>query len=221
MRSLLLAALLAVPAAAQRAKLVHVAGAVSIQPKSQGAMRAGKAGDALADGDTLAAASGAAAVLELPDGSRLKLRESSRMKLSLPGPKSKLTEITLVLGGLFAKVQRRPGAEFRVRAAAAVAAVRGTEFFTLIGKQTPAGHNVWLCVNEGQVEARSNEGSKTVLVPQGKGVLLRPAADPGEPAVLEWTKGLNWNMDPKAGALQDKTAPAPPVGSKPDNPFDY
>jgi hypothetical protein len=64
------------------ARLAYVSGDVTIESKGGG--RLGKTGAALADGDAVSTAAGSTAVVETADGSRLKLRESSRLVLALP-----------------------------------------------------------------------------------------------------------------------------------------
>ncbi len=72
---------------APSARLVHASGDVTIESKAGG--RLAKSGAALAEGDSVTTAAGAVAVIELPDGSRLKLRSLSRVAVTLvarPGP---------------------------------------------------------------------------------------------------------------------------------------
>jgi ferric-dicitrate binding protein FerR (iron transport regulator) len=193
------------PAPAPPARLAYADGDVTIESKGGG--RLGKTGAALADGDAVATAAGATAVVELADGSRLKLRESSRVTVTLPTPRSPVTDILLSWGGAFAKVtKRRLGEEFRVRTPTAVAAVRGTQFFTAYGRDAKGGgKDLWVCVNEGAVDVKTTASKQGLSVPAGKGVLIKAGLDVTKPQAYDWTKKLNWNMDPKGGALEDKT----------------
>lgn len=189
---------------APAARVLYVSGDVTIESKSGG--RLAKSGAALAEGDCVATAEGATAVIELPDGSRLKLRESSRLALTLPGPKSAVTEAFLSFGSVFAKVTKRlAGQPFQVRTPSAVAAVRGTEFFTAFGRASGKSRDLWVCVNEGAVDLRTTRSDKSLLVPAGKGVLIKAGLDLTKPQAYDWTKGLNWNMDAEKGALEDTT----------------
>lgn len=206
--SLVIAVLLAGPALAADskapgAKLLAVSGDVTVKSKDGG--RLGKTGTALAAGETVETAAKATAVIELPDGSRLKLRESSSLAVTLPGPKSQVTEAFLAFGGAFAKVSKRlAGQQFNVRTPTAVAAVRGTEFFTAYGRARGKNRDLWVCVNEGAVELETKTSKKPLFVPAGKGVLIKSGTDLTAPQAFDWTKTLNWNMDP-AGELVDKT----------------
>ena len=185
------------------ARLLAASGDVTIQSKEGG--RLGKSGAVLAPGETVSTAAGATAVIELPDGSRLKLRELSRLGVTLPGPKSQVTEAFLAFGSAFAKVTKRlAGQQFNVRTPTAVAAVRGTEFFTAYGRARGKSRDLWICVNEGAVEIETSSSKKPLRVPQGQGVLIKSGLDLTKPQAYDWTKTLNWNMDPDR-ALEDKT----------------
>lgn len=186
------------------ARLVFASGAVTVE--SQGASHPGRAGEALENGDAVSTGGAATAVIGLADGSRLKLRESGRLVLNLPGPRGTVTEAYLTLGSVFAKVTKRlPGAEFHVRTKTAVAAVRGTEFFTAFGRAQGESRDLWVCVNEGAVEVRTDAGKPPVRVPRGKGLLIKSGLDATRPQAYDWTKTLNWNMDPDKGAVADAT----------------
>lgn len=193
-------------AAPPPARLVYASGDVTVQSKDGG--RLGTTGAALADGDAVVTGEGASAIVETADGSRLKLRESSRFVLTLPTPRSPVTDVLLSWGGVFAKVtKRRLGEEFHVRTASAVAAVRGTEFFTAFGREAKGAKtkDLWVCVNEGAVDVKTTASTRGLSVPAGKGVLIKAGLDVTKPQAYDWTKKLNWNMDAKAGEVEDKT----------------
>jgi hypothetical protein len=202
------ALLCSIPASAKPkapgAKLVFASGTVTVE--SKGAAHAGEAGEALNEGDTVTTGDKGTAVVELADGSRLKLRESGRIVLKLPAPRSPVTEILLSFGSVFAKVAKQmPGAEFHVRTPSAVAAVRGTQFFTAYGRGHGKTRDLWVCVNEGAVEINTTASDKSVRVPAGKGVLIKNGLDTTKPQAYNWTKTLNWNMDADGGSVEDKT----------------
>ncbi|MFI5346626.1 MAG: FecR domain-containing protein [Elusimicrobiota bacterium] len=186
------------------AKLFFASGTVTVE--SKGSAHAGEIGEPLGEGDAVTTGDKGTAVVELADGSRLKLRESGRVVLSLPGPRSPVTTILLSIGGVFAKVAKQlPGAEFHVRTPSAVAAVRGTQFFTAYGREHGKARDLWVCVNEGAVEVKTTASDKAVRVPAGKGVLIKNGLDTAKPQAFDWTKTLNWNMDPASGDVEDKT----------------
>ena len=189
---------------ASAARIIHASGDVTIASNSGG--RHAKSGAALAADDSVTTGAGAVAVIELPDGSRLKLRESSRVVVTLPGPKSGLTEVFLPFGSVFAKITKRlAGQQFRMRTPSSVAAVRGTEFFTAYGRANGKSRDLWVCVNEGAVELETTKSKDMLLVPAGQGVLIKAGLDLTKPQAYNWTKNLNWNMDDGKGAVEDKT----------------
>ncbi|HXT01757.1 MAG TPA: FecR family protein [Elusimicrobiota bacterium] len=204
----LLASLSAPPAAAAAAappaRLAYADGDVTIQSKDGG--RLGRTGAALADGEAVVTGPGATAIVETADGSRLKLRESSRLVLNLPAVRRPETEVELSWGGVFAKVtKRRLGEQFRVRTQTAVAAVRGTQFFTAYGRDAGKTKDLWVCVNEGAVDVKTDGAKEGLLVPAGKGVLVKAGTELTQPQAYDWTKLLNWNMDAKTGGVEDRT----------------
>src|ERR1700739_4881723 len=95
------------------AKLTHIVGVVSFE--SGDSKGAAIEGQPLKSDDWVETDKGATAVVALPDGSALKLRESSRFQLELPQPKTSVTSVLLSWGGVFAKVAKvLPGARFDV-----------------------------------------------------------------------------------------------------------
>lgn len=186
--------LLAAPASALTGTLSHLYGQVTVT--SAGNTVPAKNGQALKSGDAVTTGKKSLAIINLDGGGQLKLKELSRIALAAD------SEVSLGLGGAFAKIGKGAGlvGSFRLRTPSAVAAVRGTEFFTAFGRKT----DVWLCVNEGAVEVTA--AGQTVTVPAGKGILVTAGKGPGEPKPFEWTKGLNWNMDPAQGDVTDTTS---------------
>jgi ferric-dicitrate binding protein FerR (iron transport regulator) len=183
--------------AAAGPSLAFVEGTVTFGAK--GHMKEGRAGDALRDGDSVATARKASAVIAMPDGSKLKLKELSNIVLRVPDGDGGEIGGTLTLGGVFAKVAKQAaGRVFRVRAGDAVASVRGTQFFTAFGRP---GGDLWLCVHEGLVDVSAPRSRQSV--PAGKGVLVKAGKDVTAPQAYAWTKDLNWNMDPGEGSVED------------------
>lgn len=140
-------------------------------------------------------------VVELKAGSKLKLKESSRLAITkVTGRES--TELRLDKGAVFSSVVKRQKDEnFRISSPTATAAVRGTEFFFSYGKKK----DLWLCVNEGNVAVLGTAEAAEKVVPAGEGVFIGRKGKVTDPEALEWTKQLNWNMDPESGKLEDKT----------------
>ncbi|MBI2385986.1 MAG: FecR domain-containing protein [Elusimicrobia bacterium] len=200
--------LLAADPKAPSARLVYVKGDVTVESEHGGGL--GKTGARLDHGASVTTAQGAGAVIELPDGSRLKLRGSSRVAVTWPGANGSksetLAEAFLSYGSVFAKITKRlAGRQFNVRTPSAVAAVRGTEFFTAYGRAKGKSRDLWVCVNEGAVELSTDKSKESLLVPAGKGVLIKAGVDLTKPQAYDWTKSLNWNMDAEKSPVEDET----------------
>lgn len=200
--------LFAAESKAPAARLAYAKGDVTVESKHGGGL--GKAGARLDHGASVTTAPGAVAVIEMPDGSRLKLRESSRVAVTWPGTNDSksetLAEAFLSYGSVFAKITKRlAGQQFNVRTPSAVAAVRGTEFFTAYGRAKGKSRDLWVCVNEGAVELSTDKSKEALLVPAGKGVLIKSGTDLTKPQAYDWTKSLNWSMDAEKGPVEDKT----------------
>ena len=189
------------PAEAASGRLDAAHGLVTVS--RAGKTSAVKTGFELKGGDEVQTGKDAYALVTLDDGSKMKLRSDSAVSLAKDGA---LTEIFLRLGGVFTKVKKRAQGQggFHVRTPNAVAAVRGTEFFTAYGRKKHRGTDLWLCVNEGAVEVSASK--KSVLVKAGSGIVIKGGSDLTAPEAFEWTKTLNWNMDPEKGKLEDKTS---------------
>ena len=167
--------------------------------------RPAKTGDAVGDGETLKTGPKASAIVEYPDGSRVKLRAESAFKFTVPGETAGLKGGLLSLGGVFARVAKgRPG-HFRVNTPTAVASVRGTEFFTAYGRHGDEGRDLWVCVGKGAIDLSATGSPDAMVVKEGEGVLLPGGKRTTKAQRYEWTKSLNWTMDPGEGDTGDAT----------------
>jgi hypothetical protein len=159
-------------------------------------------GTAVGEGDAVSTGSDSVAVIRLPDGSEVKLREKTTLAMdSLEGS----AKLSLRSGGVFSRVTRQLAGKYTVTAGRAVAGVRGTEFFVAYGKTVDAQPDVWLCVNSGTVEVSVPETGQSVLVPQGTGINIIAGSRITAPRSFPWTRGLNWNTDPASGKVADRT----------------
>jgi ferric-dicitrate binding protein FerR (iron transport regulator) len=143
-------------------------------------------------------------IVETSEGARLKVKGDSEIEIgdgAHPGAR-------LHRGGVFARIPKLKGLRpaYRIRSKAAVMGVRGTEFYTAYGS---LDSEVWMCVREGEVEVQTEKpAANPVVVKAGEGVWIRPDGPPPEAKAYEWTRQLNWNQDPQAGALEDRTRPS-------------
>ncbi|TBR17983.1 hypothetical protein EPO15_15700 [bacterium] len=194
--SLLLAA---APAAKPAARVVLASGQVTL------AGRPAKAGDAAADGDTVKTGQKSSAIVEYPDGSRVKLRADTALKLAVPAEPAGVAGGLLTLGGVFARVAKGQPGHFKMNTPTAVASVRGTEFFTAYGRPGKGGRDLWVCVGKGAVDLSASGSPEPMVVKEGEGVLLPGGKRTTKAQRYEWTKSLNWSMDAAEGDLTDST----------------
>jgi len=190
------------------ASLVHRKGEVSVVRAGQS--QPAQEGSALLPGDTVQTGEGSVALLSLGQGIMLKMKERSSFALEglTPGEGERplLAQVELKLGALFAKITRK-GVDFKLRTGGAVAAVRGTEFFSAYGRERgKKGKDFWLCVREGRVSVESLRDKSTVTVEEGEGILLEGGGKITPPKAYDWTKELNWNMDPEKGDVTDASS---------------
>jgi len=197
-RNILLLQLL-IPAMVYAQDGIVVALKGSVSSESHGQTSKLKIGSPVSDGSSVITGAGAFAVLSLPDGTKLKLKEDTRVQVHIPPPERRETTVVeLVTGAIFAAVNKHEGQKFQVKTRIADAGVRGTEFFTSIGEKDA----FWLCVNEGSVDVTPTGSQKPIAVPQGLGILVEHGKNPDPPKPYAWTKKLNWKME---GDVEDTT----------------
>ena len=159
-------------------------------------------GDALGPGDVIVTGPLSMAVIDLANGTTLKLKEKTTLAIDSIG---EATAGSLTAGGVFTSIAHKLTGRFSVNTQTAVAGVRGTEFFMAYGKTIDAKPDVWLCVNSGAVEVSIPDTGQTVIVPKGLGVNIVGGAKITAPKSYPWTRKLNWNSDPRSGTVDDRT----------------
>jgi ferric-dicitrate binding protein FerR (iron transport regulator) len=142
------------------------------------------------------------AVISLVDGAEIKLRENTTLSLDSLG---RNVSVRLTSGSVFSRVNRHMVRGFSVQTETAVMGVRGTEFFVAYGRQIDRYRDVWVCVNSGTVEVAILESRDTLIVEEGEGINIVGGTNLTSPQRYPWTRKLNWNMDPAAGAVEDRT----------------
>ncbi len=178
----------------------HFSGDVTVVTGDQSAKA--KIGAKVGSGDSVKTGKDSLAMLLMSDGAVIKINEKSEHQV----PKEAEKELTLKAGSIFSKIPKQAQEQqFRIRTPSAVIGVRGTQFFTSFGQDDKTKADVWMCVNEGSVEVTSTANQKKVLVHEGEGVLVPDGKDVTPPKKYEWTKGLNWKMDPKDGDLVNRS----------------
>jgi ferric-dicitrate binding protein FerR (iron transport regulator) len=201
-------ALLALLAAAPRlraaeGRVVYALGTVAVHRAGQ--TLEAEPGLEVGRGDVLETGRDGTAILELAGSVELKLRENTRLSLDSLGSSGEGIAVSLARGGLFSRVTGRLAGRYSVRTEAAVAGVRGTEFFVAYGRRIDKLADVWLCVNEGSVEVSVPQTDQTVTVEKGEGINIVGGTKLTAPRRYGWTRRLNWNTDPGQGEVMDKT----------------
>lgn len=184
---------------AENATLVYLEGEVSLTRR--GIVTEADFGTELKIGDLVRTGADSTAVITTARGDDLKMRAETSLVIEEIAETSRLR---LESGGLFAKVQRLVGRSFTVRTPSVAAGVRGTEFFIAYGRTIEENPDVWLCVNEGSVSVATDSGEE-VVVNEGEGVNILAGARITDPRFFPWTLDLNWNTDPAAGEILDRT----------------
>jgi ferric-dicitrate binding protein FerR (iron transport regulator) len=191
---------LPVACAALDGHIVYTEGDVSIS--TAGARRDAAIGDRLGEGDVVDTGTESLAVIDLANGTTVKLREKTSLAIDSIGQE---TVVNLRSGGAFASIVRKLTGHFSVRTDSAVAGVRGTQFFIAYGRTIDRLPDLWLCVNQGTVEVSLAGPGQSVAVKQGLGINIVGGVKLTEPRRYPWTRKLNWNMDPAQGKVVDNT----------------
>lgn len=179
--------------AAVGVQLAQVTGAVSARASSSGEWAAVKDGDMVALGGEVKTYSGASVVLAFSDGNKVKLEPGTTF--GVEGATTLATTLRLFSGKLAAWVKRANRADFRVRHAAGVAAVRGT-VFAMEGSET--GLNISLF--EGSLDVVDSFGRPSTL-------------SPGQNATVSAQAGLTGisSLPPDVKAPEEPKVEAPPA----------
>ncbi len=150
-------------------------------------------------GDTVVTSNGSTVIVKLVTGSKVKIKANSKISFSKL-TKKKATNLYLHKGGVFAKVSKLRGKQkFNVRSVSTLAGVRGTHFYM----HTLKDNNVWLCVNEGNVQVNESGSNSEVLVKPGMGISVKQNATIEKPKEYKWTHKLNWKMSADEGDVED------------------
>jgi ferric-dicitrate binding protein FerR (iron transport regulator) len=180
--------------------VVYTEGPVTL--RSGNAAHDAQIGDAIGAGDTIITGKGALAVIDLANGTTLKLREKTTLAVDSIGD---ATSVTLDAGGVFTYIAHKLSGTFSLKATHTVAGVRGTQFFVAYGRTIDAEPDLWLCVNQGIVQVDLPDSGQSEQVKAGLGVNIVGGVKLTVPRPYPWTRKLNWNVDPAAGKVKDAT----------------
>jgi hypothetical protein len=188
---------------ADTGKLAFVSGKVDVTSGGKSWQKA-KLGAIVNEGESVRTGANGAVIIVLKSGATLKLKSQSQIKLSEIG---NATTIDVSGGSVFSKVDKRQaGQTYRIRAQTMVAAVRGTEFYFAYGQAKKKKADMWLCVNEGQVNVTDSSSASNVDVNAGEGIIIPVGKAIPKPKAYAWIKKLNWNMDASKGAVIGKSS---------------
>jgi len=145
------------------------------------------------------------AIIAIKPGTIIKLKPKTILIIEKPARNKKksfsLYSYILERGDIFVRAKNTKKNKYQVKTKNAVMGVRGTTFFVSSAKKKK---NVWMCVNEGEVEVRASEKAKPVIVKAGEGVVVNSDSAP-EVKQYAWTKELNWKFSGKLEEIKDAT----------------
>ena len=182
-------------------KILYTEGTVTVT--TGGSSQDAGPGTTVSAGDVVSTGADGLAVVDLSNATQIKLRENTSVTIGALGDN---TQVSLSAGALFTRILGKLAGTFSVQAGMTTAGVRGTEFFVAFGRTVDQEPDVWLCVNSGTVDVSVASSGQHVLVPAGKGINIIGGAKLTPPRGYRWTKGLNWNMDPSSGSVEDHTS---------------
>ena len=194
-----LALLIPMIANAYTAKITYINGDVQVGAKDH--YEKAVLNKKVSAGEFVKTGKGSTAILTLDDESQLKLKDESELQLNDPVK----NEVFLNFGAVFSKIKKAEQTHFKVKTRTVTMGVRGTRFYTSYGVDEKQKQDVWMCVNEGLVAVETVGEKNPVLVKEGMGIFAPAGKKVTEPKPYEWTKDLNWNMDPDQGDVVDHT----------------
>ncbi|MHB0996187.1 MAG: FecR family protein [Elusimicrobiales bacterium] len=165
---------------AAESRLLSMSGPVEVRPTREGAWTAAAADAEIAEGGAVRTGPKGAAVIQMPNKTRVWLKENSNIELEQR--QTLASRLALVFGRIKVRVPHLMRKEkFEVRTPAAVCAVRGTEF--TMG--TTEDGKMDLQVLFGEVKLKfmipPDKGPSEFSIPQGQGLALTEKARPPGP----------------------------------------
>ncbi len=172
------------------ARVTKVSGKVEAAAAG-GAYAAVPVGTTIAEGGRVRTGEKSEAVLQMSDGSQVKLSERGEMLVAaIKQTETAKTSVVLFFGRLWAKVAKAatPSASFEVVTPTAVAGVRGTEFTTAAGEDG----NTRVQVDEGSVGVDNDSKDVSVGAGQAADANADAVGQPKKEAAPDWNK---WQRD--------------------------
>ncbi len=194
--SLFLFVLLPLAAGAEEAKVIAISGNVEVRQGREGQWASASEKMEIAEGGAIRTGSDGAAVLLMPNKTKVWLKETSTLEIEQRSTLA--SRLALVFGCIKIRVPHLMRKEkFEVRTPAAVCAVRGTEFTM----DTTEDGKMDLKVLFGEVKLRftvpPEKGKMEFNIPQGQGLKMEEKGKAAKPALLdaktERAALENWN----------------------------
>ncbi len=149
--------------------------------RAEGDQLAGSIGDLLSHGDQVITSNDTrAAVRFTDDGSIIRMNPDTQLLVRAEGDRTALRKtLQIDFGEMWAKIQKREGAEYRIETPTAVAAVKGTEFFVRV----EADGSTTIITTEGVLDFFNDMGTVEVSA----GSTARITSSSSAPTVAEST----------------------------------
>jgi len=142
----------------------------------------------LYEGDQLKTGAGSRAAITFANAIELKINENSTFTIQITEEREMKNAIDLLIGEIFSKIMIE-GVKFEMRTPVAVAAVRGTEFNTKVGKDRITTFLVY----KGIVEVWNELGSVTLS--EAKKTVVRPNQAPQPPEQVDLELEPKWQEE--------------------------
>jgi ferric-dicitrate binding protein FerR (iron transport regulator) len=172
-----------------------------VRVESPGKIEPAGPGTRVGEMDTVVTRKRSLAIIDLGNGGILKIYPETRLRIANVQAGQ---ELDLTRGSVFVKLRKGGAERLSVKYKTIVASVRGTLFYMALRNKFIFTKNLWVCVNEGSVEVRDTAENRSMTVNEGEGVLIKGGTALTPPKVYDWTRSLNWNMDPAGGPLIEK-----------------
>ena len=170
--------------------VTSISGTLEVLPYGTEEWVEARKGMFLHEGDQLKTGANSRAAITFANGIELKINENSTFAIQITEEREMKNAIDLLIGEIFSKIMIE-GVKFEMHTPVAVAAVRGTEFNTKVGKNKFTTFLVY----KGIVEVWNELGSVTLT--EAKKTLVRPNQAPQPPEEVDLDQEPRWQEEVK------------------------
>ena len=161
-------------------------------------------GELISAGDTLKTSSKSLAIISLPDGSKLKLGESTEITLEklverIEGESFGKTSIIMRAGRVLIDVINK-GKEpvFEIKTKNVALGVRGTRFFAGFDKNDQGENDLWASVERGEIVVQNLSNNQTAdALENGQGMIIEGGKTFTQPQKYNWVRDMNYDASSK------------------------